>query len=159
MTAQGVSLAPQPPSVRWALGTPARRDHNLSVPELYEHAIRGDEGVIAHGGPLLVRTGKHTGRSPRTSISWTPGMPRRRLVGSGFNTPISEAHYDALRQRMIDHLANRDMFVHDSTWAPIPAVAGPCAIHRVRLGEHLLRQPVLRPPPAELAAFTPDFTI
>ena len=41
------------------------RYQNLSIPELYEHAIRRHEGDIVEGGPLVVRTGRHTGRSPR----------------------------------------------------------------------------------------------
>ena len=39
--------------VRWNYGTPA----------LYEHAIRANEALLA-AGPLVVRTGDHTGRSP-----------------------------------------------------------------------------------------------
>src|SRR5881275_2976466 len=38
---------------------------NLSTAELYEDAIRAGEGLIAAEGPLVVRTGKHTGRSPK----------------------------------------------------------------------------------------------
>ena len=38
---------------------------NLSTAELYEDAVRAGEGVIAAEGPLAVRTGKHTGRSPQ----------------------------------------------------------------------------------------------
>ncbi len=38
---------------------------NLSVAELYEDAVRAGEGMISAQGPLVVRTGKHTGRSPR----------------------------------------------------------------------------------------------
>ena len=37
---------------------------NLSTPVLYEEAIRRREGQMAHLGPLVVRTGEHTGRSP-----------------------------------------------------------------------------------------------
>ena len=34
---------------------------NLSTAALYEHAIRRQEGVLAHDGPLVCRTGAHTG--------------------------------------------------------------------------------------------------
>ena len=37
---------------------------NLSAPVLYEHAVRRDEGLLAKDGPLVCRTGAHTGRSP-----------------------------------------------------------------------------------------------
>ena len=38
---------------------------NLSTPALYEQIVRFREGVVAHLGPVVVRTGQHTGRSPR----------------------------------------------------------------------------------------------
>ena len=37
---------------------------NLSTPALYEEAIKRREGRLAHLGPLVVRTGQHTGRAP-----------------------------------------------------------------------------------------------
>ena len=37
---------------------------NLTTGALYEEAVRRSEGLIAHHGPLVVRTGHHTGRSP-----------------------------------------------------------------------------------------------
>jgi len=38
---------------------------NLTTAQLYEEAVKRSEGVVAHGGPLVVETGKHTGRSPK----------------------------------------------------------------------------------------------
>ncbi len=38
---------------------------NLSVAELYEHALRRDEGALGANGQMIVDTGKHTGRSPK----------------------------------------------------------------------------------------------
>jgi phosphoenolpyruvate carboxykinase (ATP) len=38
---------------------------NLSTAELYEQSIARGESRVAHGGPLVVRTGQHTGRSPK----------------------------------------------------------------------------------------------
>ena len=51
---------------------------NLSTPELYEAAIRHGEGLVAADGPLVVRTGKHTGRSPEDKfIVREPGSEDR----------------------------------------------------------------------------------
>ncbi len=36
---------------------------NLSTSELYEEILDREEGKIAHNGPLLVYTGKHTARA------------------------------------------------------------------------------------------------
>ena len=38
---------------------------NLSVPELIEHALRKNEGILVNNGALAVTTGKYTGRSPK----------------------------------------------------------------------------------------------
>src|SRR5919108_5743944 len=38
---------------------------NLGTAQLVEHAIRRHEGLLAAGGPLVVRTEPFTGRSPK----------------------------------------------------------------------------------------------
>lgn len=47
----------------------AREHWNLSVPALYEKAVRRGEAVIAADGPLVCRTG-HTPADHRTTSSW-----------------------------------------------------------------------------------------
>ncbi len=42
----------------------ARVFWNLSVPALYEEAVSRREASISVEGPLVCRTGQHTGRSP-----------------------------------------------------------------------------------------------
>ena len=42
---------------------------NLSAPALYEEAVRRGEGMVAKNGPLVVRTGIHTGRKVWSQIS------------------------------------------------------------------------------------------
>ncbi|MDA2914849.1 phosphoenolpyruvate carboxykinase (ATP), partial [Acidobacteriia bacterium AH_259_A11_L15] len=37
---------------------------NFPTAHLYEHVIHNQEGMISHLGPVIVRTGDHTGRSP-----------------------------------------------------------------------------------------------
>ena len=37
---------------------------NPSTPHLYEEVVKRNEGWISHLGPIVVRTGSHTGRSP-----------------------------------------------------------------------------------------------
>ena len=55
-------MATTAPTKRPSLGRSVRA--NLPTAELYEDAVRHGEGLLAAEGPLVVRTGKHTGRSP-----------------------------------------------------------------------------------------------
>ena len=38
---------------------------NPSTPQLYEEVVQRREGWVSHLGPIVVRTGSHTGRSPQ----------------------------------------------------------------------------------------------
>jgi phosphoenolpyruvate carboxykinase (ATP) len=51
---------------------------NASTTALYEHAIAHGEARLAEGGPLVVDTGKHTGRSAQDKfIVREPGSEDR----------------------------------------------------------------------------------
>ena len=86
---------------------------NLSVAELYEHAIERGEGALAAEGPLVVRTGKHTGRSPKDKLTVDEPSSRHDIWWGGFNQPISEASFEALRRRLVKHLGERNLFSQD----------------------------------------------
>ena len=57
---------------------------NLSAASLYEHAIRRQEGLLAAEGPLVCRTGAHTGRSPNDKfVVQEPSSEAHICVGQG----------------------------------------------------------------------------
>ena len=72
---------------RGTIAAPAIGRHiraNLSTAELYEDAIRAGEGLVAAEGPLVVRTGRHTGRSPEDKFIVARAVERGEdLVGRG----------------------------------------------------------------------------
>ena len=74
---------------------------NLPTAELYEDAIRAGEGLVAAEGPLVVRTGKHTGRSPQDKFIVDEPRSHDKIWWGEVNRPISEAHYDRLRARLV----------------------------------------------------------
>ena len=89
-----------------------RRVHaNLSVPELYEIALARGEGILSEDGTLVVRSGKHTGRSPRDKFIVDEPTTTKGVWWGDVNQPISEERYDALRARILGHLRERDVFV------------------------------------------------
>lgn len=87
---------------------------NLSTPLLYEQAIRRREGRLAHLGPLVVRTGTHTGRSPRDKFIVREEFSEENVAWGNINQPMTEAAFDGLHRRLMAYLQGRDLFVQDS---------------------------------------------
>src|SRR3954471_10503110 len=86
---------------------------NLAPAALYEEAIRRSEGVIALSGPLVVRTGQYTGRSPKDKfVVREPGSESQVWWGA-VNQPFAAEQFQALHERMISYIQNSDVFVQD----------------------------------------------
>ncbi len=64
------------------ISTSADIQWNLPTPLLVEAAVRNGEGLLAKDGPLVVATGKHTGRSAKASSSFATPGPRTRSAGA-----------------------------------------------------------------------------
>ncbi len=86
---------------------------NLSPPALYEQAIQRGEGLLAAGGPLVVRTGQHTGRSPNDKfIVREPGSADRVWWGR-VNRPFDPECFARLFDRVRSYLQGKDLYVLD----------------------------------------------
>src|SRR6187401_1249277 len=104
-------MATTAPTTRHALGRNVRA--NLTTAELYEDAIRHGEGLVAAEGPLVVRTGKHTGRSPDDKFIVDEPSSHDKIWWGPVNRPISEAHYDRLRARLVAYVASKNLYSQD----------------------------------------------
>ena len=133
---------------------------NLPTAELVEDAIRAGEGVLAADGPLVVRTGKHTGRSPQDKFIVDEPSSRDKIWWGEVNRPISQAHYDRLRARLVAYCAERDLYAQD-------CLIGADPLHQRRLrvmtetawASIFARNLFRRPAPEQLDGFQPNFTI
>ena len=91
---------------------------------LYSHALARGEATLAEGGPLVVDTGVHTGRSPKDKfIVREPGSEDRIWWGD-VNAEISETSFERLRDKLTEHLGQGDVYVVD-------AFAGADPDHRI----------------------------
>jgi phosphoenolpyruvate carboxykinase (ATP) len=86
---------------------------NLSTPALYEHAVQRHEGLVVHLGPLVVRTGQYTGRSPKDRYIVEEPTTKDRIAWGSVNRPFSQEAYEVLRARLTAYLQGRDLFVQD----------------------------------------------
>lgn len=84
-----------------------------TTPALYEQVVRRREGILCHLGPIAVRTGHHTGRSPNDKfIVWEPSSAEHIWWGP-VNKPFEQERFNALYQRLLAYVQGRDLFVQD----------------------------------------------
>src|SRR5512146_3043465 len=76
---------------------------NLSPAALYEQALARGEASLAAEGPLVARTGAHTGRSPNDKFVVKEPSSDGHVWWGKVNRPIDPAHYDVLRRDIINH--------------------------------------------------------
>lgn len=94
--------------------------HNLSVPVLYEHAVRRGEGKLLQGGTFAVRSGARTGRSPKDKfLVKTPDISEHVWWGQ-HNQPMSSDTFERIRTKAIRYLKDRELYVQDCVVAQDP---------------------------------------
>jgi phosphoenolpyruvate carboxykinase (ATP) len=97
---------------------------NPTISLLYTHALVRGEATLAEGGPLVVDTGRHTGRSAKDKFFVREPESEGRIAWGEINQPISEESFDGLREKLIEHLNERDLYV-------VNALAGADPAHRL----------------------------
>lgn len=98
----------------YGIKQPARVYWNLNTPELYEEIARRKEGVLSDHGALLVDTGEHTGRAAKDkAIVREPGSEDKVFWGD-VNKDFPQDKFNALKDRMMAHAKDRELFVQDT---------------------------------------------
>jgi len=133
---------------------------NLSTPLLYEEVLRRREGRLAHLGPLVVRTGQHTGRAPRDKFIVREPSSDQHVWWGDVNHPLDPAKFAALRGRLLAYLQDRDLFVQDCFVGADPRYRVPIRVITETAWHSLFaRNMFIQPTPEELAAHAPEFTV
>src|SRR5512144_2044766 len=83
---------------------------NLSAAALYEESIRRQEGAIAAEGPLVCRTGQHTGRSPNDKFVVREPASEANIAWGKVNRPMAEEHWDELHADFLRSLEGRELY-------------------------------------------------
>jgi phosphoenolpyruvate carboxykinase (ATP) len=135
--------------------------HNLSTPELYEEAIRRDEAMMGHLGPLVVSTGKYTGRSANDKFVVREPLTEDQIWWGKINKPFEPADFDKVLYGLRSYLQNKDIFVQD-------AYAGADPDYRIKvrvISEHAWHSLFARTmfirefDPEVIESFEPDYTV
>lgn len=132
---------------------------NWSPAKFYEAAIAKGEGKIAKGGPLVVKTGKHTGRSAQDKFV-VRDEETENTVWWDENKSITPAQFANLREDFAAHMKGMELYAQDT-------FGGADLDHRVPVQivtefswhglfvHHLLRMPKGE----DKTNFKPEFTI
>jgi phosphoenolpyruvate carboxykinase (ATP) len=134
---------------------------NLPSPTLYEHAIQRYEGVVAHLGPLVVRTGQYTGRSPKDKYVVQEPTSADKVHWGEVNRPFSPEAYDDLRARILSYLQGRDLYIQDCHVGADPTYSLPIRVITEKAWHSLFaRNMFIRElDQAKLAGHRPGFTL
>jgi len=133
---------------------------NLTTPRLYEAIVRKKEALLAHGGPVVVTTTPHTGRSPNDKFIIDDSASYDAVWWGPVNQPLTSERFDAFHQRLLHHLADKELFVQD-------CFAG--AGHRQRLPLRIITETAwhslfaralfIFPTASEVDSHRPEFTL
>jgi phosphoenolpyruvate carboxykinase (ATP) len=139
------------PSVQW----------NLSVPALYEEAVRRREAVIAADGPIICSTGQHTGRSPNDKFIVKEPSSQEHVAWGKVNRPIDADAFEVVQRRMVAYLRGKELFVQDAWAGADPAHRLPIRVITERAWHSLFARHLFIPEtdPARQLEHQPQFTV
>lgn len=96
-----------------SLGISSNQIHyQLSTSQLMRESISHSEGELSNAGALVVTTGKHTGRSPKDKFIVKTETTDNIWWGE-INHPISKEDFGILKDLVINHLSNKELFISD----------------------------------------------
>lgn len=133
---------------------------NLEPAQLVEYALRRGEGQLSNTGALCVRTGKYTGRSPNDKFIVDSEGVHDDIAWGKINVPTTQAVFDALYEKMVAYLQNREIFVFDGFAGADSRHTKAFRIVNELASQNLfIHQLLLRPTAEQLADYKADFTI
>jgi phosphoenolpyruvate carboxykinase (ATP) len=131
---------------------------NLSAAELYELALRRNEGSLGADGQLMVETGKHTGRAPKDKFFVRePGSESR--IDWEANKAIDGARFDALLERVSAYLSEREVFTLDTYVGADERYRLPIRVVTEAAWQSLFARNLFLTPAETPADFEPEFTV
>ncbi len=146
--------------VLYSLASGPRVRKNLPASQLMEIAIKRGEARLAANGALVAITGTRTGRSPKDKFTVDDEITHSVVDWGRVNQPFSPEKFEALLERVTDHLHDRDLFVQDLYCGADPAYRLPIRVVTEYAWHSLfVRQLFVRPDAAHLPTHAPEFTV
>jgi phosphoenolpyruvate carboxykinase (ATP) len=144
----------------YGFGPVRRAIRNLTTAPLFEEAIRRGEGLAAAHGPLVVRTGKHTGRSPNDKFFVQEAGSQALIDWGKTNKPFDQAKFNALLARVDQYLRDKDVYVLDAFAGADPEFRLPVRVVTELAWHNLFARNLFIPAQDQaLRGFQPEFAV
>ncbi len=143
------------------INTNAQIHWNLGTARLVESALANGEGILAKDGPLVVATGKHTGRSASDKFIVRDAETESSIAWGNTNVAMDPAHFAALKADFLAALAAKDkLYVADLYGGSQPEYrVNVRVINELAWHNLFIRTLLVRPSQSELADMIPEYTI
>ncbi|MBX7526189.1 phosphoenolpyruvate carboxykinase [Qipengyuania vesicularis] len=140
--------------------TAAKIHPNLTSEELTAAALERGEGRRAKHGPLVVETGKHTGRSAKDKFI-VRNAETEDTVWWDNNASMTPEHFAALKEDFMSALKGKEeLFVADLFGGSQPEYrVNVRVINELAWHNKFIRTMLVRPTADELDGFEPEYTI
>ncbi len=132
----------------------------LSSGALIERIVTRREGVLAHEGAIIVRTGSHTGRAPNDKFIVKDKVTEDTVWWGKINSSMDQACFDQLLLHMRSYFQGRDVFVQDTTAGAHPEYRLPIRVITETAWHSLFARNIfIREEIENLPDHVPEFTI
>jgi phosphoenolpyruvate carboxykinase (ATP) len=134
---------------------------NLSTPALTEISLNRREGQLAADGPLVARTGHHTGRSPNDKFVVREPSSEKHVHWGDVNRPLETASFDALHKDLVAYLQDKELFVLDAWAGADPVYRLPIRVVNEYAWHNIFARNMFLPEndPVKRAEHAPEFTV
>lgn len=133
---------------------------NYNTAELYEDIIRNNEGFLAHLGPIVVRTGSHTGRAANDKLVVEETGSKDSVWWGKVNKPYAEEQFNLLLRHMQSYLQGKELYVQDCFVCYDPKFRVPIRIITETAWHNLFaRNMFITGEREQLVNHIPDFTV
>lgn len=134
---------------------------NLSTASLYEEIVFRGEGRVAHLGPVVVSTGKHTARAAADKFVVREQSSEEHVWWGEYNRPFSPEKFSVLLTRLQAFLQQRDLFVQDCYAGADPEYRMPIRIITEKAWHSLFARNMFMKirKTEELRKHAPEFTV
>lgn len=151
---------PKKALVNFGLKMAGNVHYQLTPEELTQQTLQRGEGVLNDTGALVIQTGKFTGRSPKDKFTVNDDITKDTVHWNDFNIPIDEKHFFGLKEKMLQYLNDKEIWVRDCY---------ACADERYRLSLRVINENpwsnlfcynmFIRPEEKDLENFAPQWHI